>query len=56
MNQLSVILIKKFFDVIIKKFLIEKIKFPNIELEINRITNEFKRLERISNVIMVVIY
>ncbi len=43
--------LRDFFDVIIEKFLAEKIRFPNTELEINRITNGFKKLGRISNVI-----
>ncbi|CAI2200118.1 11585_t:CDS:1, partial [Funneliformis geosporum] len=43
--------LSNFFDIIIEKFLAEKIRFPNTELEINRITNEFKKFERISNII-----
>jgi hypothetical protein len=43
--------LREFFDVIIAKFLAEKIKFPSTELEINRITNGFKIFGNISNVI-----
>ena len=43
--------LRQFFDVIISKFLNEKIIFPNTELEINRITNGFKKIGKISNVI-----
>ena len=46
--------LRDFFDVIIEKFLVEKIRFPNTELEINKITNGFKKLGRISNVIGII--
>ena len=44
-------ILKDFFDIIIEKFLIEKIRFSNTKLEIKRITNGFKKLRRISNII-----
>ena len=36
--------LKQFFDVIISKFLAEKIIFLTTELEVNRIANRFKRI------------
>ncbi len=35
--------LRDFFDVIIEKFLVEKIRFSNTELKIKRITNGFKK-------------
>src|SRR6266542_4037011 len=43
--------LREFISVIIKKFLPEKIIFPSTELEINKITSGFKKLERIPNII-----
>ena len=43
--------LRQFFDIIIARFLIEKITFPNTEIEINRITSGFKKFGKISNVI-----
>ena len=43
--------LRQFFDVIIARFLAEKIIFLNTELEINRITNGFERIGKIPNVI-----
>lgn len=43
--------LRQFFDVIIARFLAEKIIFSNTELEINRITNGFERIGKIPNVI-----
>ena len=42
--------LREFVNVIIVKFLTEKIIFPNTLLEINEITSEFKRIGRIPNV------
>ena len=38
-------------NILITKFLSEKIVFPSTELEINEITNGFRRIRRIPNVI-----
>ncbi|GES79056.1 putative nuclease HARBI1 [Rhizophagus clarus] len=43
--------LRQFFDVIISKFLSEKIIFPTTELEVNRITNGFKITRNFPNVI-----
>ena len=43
--------LRQFFDVIISKFLTEKIIFPTTESGTNRITNGFKRIRKFSNVI-----
>ena len=43
--------LRDFISIIIERFLTEKIIFPSIELEINKITSGFKKLGRISNVI-----
>ena len=43
--------LRQFFDVIISKFLAEKIIFPTTESEINEVTNGFKRIGFFSNVI-----
>ena len=43
--------LRDFINVIIEKFLAEKIIFPSTESEVSRITNGFKKLGRISNVI-----
>jgi hypothetical protein len=43
--------LRQFFDVIIARFLAEKIIFPNTELEINRIINGFERIGKIPNAI-----
>ncbi|GBC35406.2 protein ANTAGONIST OF LIKE HETEROCHROMATIN PROTEIN 1-like [Rhizophagus irregularis DAOM 181602=DAOM 197198] len=43
--------LRQFFDVIISKFLTEKIIFPTTESGTNRITNRFKRIREFSNII-----
>ena len=43
--------LRDFINVLITKFLAEKIVFPNTELEINEVTSGFKRIGRIPNVI-----
>ena len=43
--------LRDFINVIIEKFLAEKIIFPSTESEVSKITNGFKKLGRISNVI-----
>ena len=43
--------LRQFFDVVIMRFLAEKITFLSTEIEINRITNGFKKIGKISNVI-----
>ena len=43
--------LRDFINVIITKFLAEKIAFPNAELEVNEITSGFRRIGRISNII-----
>jgi hypothetical protein len=43
--------LRQFFDVIISKFLTDKIIFSATESEVNRITNGFKRIGKFSNVI-----
>ncbi|GBC50340.2 protein ANTAGONIST OF LIKE HETEROCHROMATIN PROTEIN 1-like [Rhizophagus irregularis DAOM 181602=DAOM 197198] len=43
--------LRDFINVIVTKFLVEKIVFPNTESEINEITNGFKGTGRIPNVI-----
>src|SRR5688572_1511329 len=46
--------LRDFLDVTIEKFLAEKIRFPNTESEINKGTDGFKKLKRISNVIGII--
>lgn len=43
--------LRDFINIIITKFLAEKIAFPNTELEVNEITSEFRRIGRIPNII-----
>jgi hypothetical protein len=43
--------LRQFFDIIIERFLAEKIVFPNTESEINKVTNGFKRIGKFSNAI-----
>jgi hypothetical protein len=43
--------LRNFINIIVTKFLAEKIIFPSTESEINEITNGFKIIGRISNVI-----
>ncbi len=46
--------LRDFFDVIIEKFLVEKIRFLNTKLEIKKIINGFKKFGKISNIINII--
>jgi len=46
--------LRDFINVLITKFLAEKIVFPNTELEINEVTSGFKRIGRIPNMIGII--
>ncbi|GES85798.1 putative nuclease HARBI1 [Rhizophagus clarus] len=43
--------LRDFINILITKFLAEKITFPNTELQINEISSGFIRIKRIPNVI-----